>query len=128
MLNILLKRLPPSAKYIAWVDADVTFLAPRWALDALKLLKTYDLIQLFEDSDFLGADGKPEATAKSLMYYATRNVSRIKEFNKKPETYPHPGYAWAATFDYLENTGGLFEYNIVGSGDKLMSYGALGMW
>lgn len=123
-----MKRLPRSAKYIAWVDADVTFLNRRWALDTINLLKTYDLLQLFEDSDFLGPDGKPEATAKSLMYYATRNLSMIKEFNKRPETYPHPGYAWAASTAYLEKTGGLFEYNIVGSGDKLMSYGALGMW
>ena len=62
------------------------------------------------------------------MYYAKLNVAMMKEFNKKPETYPHPGYAWAASSAYLEKTNGLYEFNIVGSGDKLMSYGALNMW
>lgn len=106
----------------------MTFLNRRWATETIEKLQTRDLLQLFEDSDFLGPNGKPTASAKSLMYYAALDVSRIKEFNLTPETYPHPGYAWAATSAYLEKTNGFYEENIIGSGDKLMSYAALSMW
>jgi hypothetical protein len=67
-------------------------------------------------------------SAKSLMYYAQTNLPMVEEFNKREDTYPHPGYAWAANMSYLNQIGKLFEYNIVGSGDKMMAYATLGKW
>lgn len=62
------------------------------------------------------------------MYYATHNFKKILESNGNPNSYPHPGYAWAMNRSYLRQIGKLFEFNIVGSGDKLMAYSALNMW
>lgn len=128
LLNILVSKLPSHCKYIAWIDADVIFMDDMWAKNTLSKLKKVDVVQLFEDSDFLGGDGKVQCSAKSLMYYAKKNLSMIKEYNKKEETYPHPGYAWAMTMQFYRQIGNFFELNIVGSGDKLMAYSLFGDW
>jgi hypothetical protein len=62
------------------------------------------------------------------MHYATKNLAMMKAFNQKPETYPHPGYAWAMSASYRNHILNLYEYSIIGSGDKFMAYSALGMW
>lgn len=125
-MNILLLKLPKDAKYIAWIDADIHFFNPRWASEAIAKLKQLDLIQLFEEADFIGKDWRVQYRTKSLMYYACVNPNNLKELSKRQETYPHPGYAWAATRDYLSQLGGFYQANIIGSGDKFMAYTALG--
>jgi hypothetical protein len=126
LMNILLLKLPKDAKYIAWIDADIHFFNPRWASEAIAKLKQLDLIQLFEEADFIGKDWRVQYRTKSLMYYACVNPNNLKELSKRQETYPHPGYAWAATRDYLSQLGGFYQANIIGSGDKFMAYTALG--
>jgi len=69
-----------------------------------------------------------EYRAKSLLYYAQTRLSHIPELNRHEETYPHPGYAWAMTTAYFAKITKFFEYNIIGSGDKMMAYAILGMW
>lgn len=65
-----MRRLPPTAEYIAWIDADLTFTNPNWALTAINKLKSVDLLQLFSEADFIGRNGQVQYTTKSLMYYA----------------------------------------------------------
>lgn len=80
----MLSRIPKEAQYIAWVDADVQFANRRWAAEAIQKLGNCDLVQLFEDSDFLGANGQPQFRAKSLMYYAVHQLKGIKALNERP--------------------------------------------
>ena len=53
-----------------------------WARDAIRILKTRDVIQLFEDSDFLGANGLPQYRAKSMMYYAVHSRDKILQYSR----------------------------------------------
>lgn len=100
MINLGVKKLLPSSwKYMAWIDADVEFLNTNWVLDALTLLREKDIIQLFDCIANLSPDRK-------VIYTA--------------EIDSCPGYAWACTRCCYERLGGLYEYNIVGSGDTLL--------
>lgn len=104
------------------------FCNDRWVEETIHKLKRYDLVQMFEDSDFLGSDGGVAYKAKSFMYYAERDRKRVVEWSQSAVTYPHPGYAWAMTRGYYQQIGKLFDVNIVGSGDKLMAFAAIGDW
>jgi len=55
MINLAVNRLlPPDWKAFAWVDGDIEFDSPTWAIDALKLLNGhYDIIQLYSNLNFL---------------------------------------------------------------------------
>jgi hypothetical protein len=128
LLNLLIKKIPAEANYIAWVDADVYFCNEHWADEAMRELRRYELVQLFEDSDFLGWDGEVAYKAKSFAYYARQDVKRVPEWSKSAVTYPHPGYAWAMTREYYNRIGGFLDFNVVGSGDKMMAFAAIGMW
>lgn len=46
-LNLLIERLPSDWKYVAWIDADVSFARPDWGQETIQLLQHYDFIQMF---------------------------------------------------------------------------------
>jgi hypothetical protein len=46
-LNLLIQRLPENWRYVAWIDADVSFARPDFAQETIQLLQHYDLIQMF---------------------------------------------------------------------------------
>ena len=58
-LNLLGQRLPPEAKYLAWIDADVQFARPDWAQETLHLLQHYDVIQMFSHIQNIGPSYEP---------------------------------------------------------------------
>jgi hypothetical protein len=47
LMNIGLSRLPDSAKYVAWIDADISFVRADWAIETVHQLQHYDIVQLF---------------------------------------------------------------------------------
>lgn len=127
-MNILLRRLPEQAQFIAWIDADIRFFNNKWATETIEGLKRVDLLQLFEEADFLDRNSRVQFKSKSLMYYACRDKKMLRKYSQHSETYPHPGYAWAMNRSYLRQIGNLYEANIVGSGDKFMAYAALDLF
>lgn len=67
LLNVAIARLPLEAKYIAWVDADLTFLRPDWAQETLQLLQHYDFVQLFSEIVYLSPDYETLSQGLSFM-------------------------------------------------------------
>lgn len=53
-LNIGLTKLPRAARYVAWVDADVTFLNPHVVRDTMHALQVHKVVQMFEHCIDLG--------------------------------------------------------------------------
>lgn len=141
MTNIGLQYLPPEAKYVAWVDADVTFArqGKGWVHETLHQLQHYDVVQMFSDAVDLGPLYIPIAWHKSFMWCYHHNISFPGGFEPggyyqptKPGQTPggphlwHPGFAWAAKRSALDNLGGLIDFAILGAGDNHMARGLIG--
>lgn len=126
LINLAIQRLPESAKYIAWVDADVEFRNTDWAAETVHALQQYAVVQPWSEALDLGPDGSP-------MLIKGRHVqtSFCKRWRHDGQVVPaydnaHPGYAWASRRDVLDNLGGLLEVSGLGSADHQMAMAMVG--
>jgi len=117
LLNIGIARLPQDWKYVAWIDADITFRHPDWAAETVHALQLYDIVQPWSDCYDLGPNGEHLQAYRSFcrQYVDNRPLG--------PNCYPfaHPGYAWAATRQALEHVGGLIDTAVLGAADHHMA-------
>lgn len=126
LINLGVERLlPKNWKALAWIDAEIEFESPTWALDTLRLLGTgaYDLVQLFSHGIDLDAGGRTTTVYTGFGHNYLRKIP----YQKKGVDMWHPGYAWACTRAAYERFGGLFEGNILGGSDQSTAYAILGM-
>jgi hypothetical protein len=120
MINLGVKYLlPKDYKAFAWIDADIEFENTNWALDTLKILNgSKDIVQLFSHA----VDMNEKKTALSIFSSFGYSYSKELEYNPiRGINYWHPGYAWAITRKAYEKIGGLYECEILGSGDYIMA-------
>lgn len=118
-INIGIQKLLPSNwKAVAWIDADIEFENPHWAMDTLKLLNGHaDVLQLFTLALDMNKRDDPMTIFQGFGYQYYLG----KKHGGKGLLFWHPGYAWACTRRSYEKMGGLFEYSILGSGDHNMA-------
>ena len=146
LINIGISRLPSTWKYVAWVDGDIDFTHPTWALETVHELQHHPVVQMFQDAIDMGPDHEVLTTFKGFAYCYKNGFERKRltttdaDFDKKnsvypyyvssntysPGTYWHPGYAWAATREAINTMGGLLDTAIVGSGDHHMACALIG--
>jgi hypothetical protein len=121
MINLgVQKLLPVDWKAFAWIDADIEFENPLWALDALKVLNgSYDIIQLFSHCIDMTKEKHIIKIYNSFGFQYTKGNKH--NVPNDDNNYWHPGYAWAMTRQGYELIGGLYEYNILGSGDNTIA-------
>lgn len=115
LLNIGLKNLPQDCDKFAWLDCDIIFEDNDWIKEALKLLDSYNVVQLFSYVVRL-EPGRNEGEKLRGHVYC------IKSGAKKNN---NTGYAWAARKEVFEG-GGFFDKAILGGGDRLMCYAFCG--
>lgn len=121
MINLAARSLlPPNWKYIAWVDCDVFFRRPDWALETIHQLQHYKIVQPWEDCSDLGPHGNILHHHKSIGSLVAKGIRR-QRLPLEPYAFGHPGYAWACTRFFWENTQGLMDFAILGSGDHHMA-------
>ena len=115
LINIGVKKLlPKNWEAFAWIDSDIKFDNPYWALETLKFLKhKKDIVQLF--SHVLDPGNN-----ESYPGFAYERI-KIKE-NK----FFRPGGAWAINRKAYERIGGIFDYDILGNGDTILAYSMSG--
>ncbi len=117
LINITIKKLLPKTwKAVAWLDTDIEFENNSWALDTLKLLNKFDIVQMFSRCLYLDNCNNPEQLQQGYVFLDYNGIEK-KNIGLN---YPHPGYAWACTADFYNRINGLFEYGIVGSGDNYL--------
>lgn len=131
MLNLGINRvvaLFPDAKYIAWIDADVTFSNPNWVFDATHALMHYSVIQPFATAVDLGPRGEHRFSTASIInkFLTSRGYHQDPPANHPYMFHGHPGLAWAATRDALDALGGLLDVCPAGSSDSIMAGSLLG--
>jgi len=133
LLNIGIHRLPHQAWYIGIFDADIEWRHNGWAVDTMNALDIYPVVQPWQYAYDLGPKNEHSLVHRSFASLHHEGKYVIPRFDEKtwqlvnhPYQYPHPGYAWAFRRDFLEHTGGLFEYGGVGSGDHHMALALVG--
>lgn len=129
-LNLGIART--EGRFICWCDADVTFRRPGWATETVHALQHYDVVQPWSDAYDLGPHDEHIQHHHSFcrQYWHKQPVvpagEKFWSFNGGPYTYPHSGYAWAATRQALEWVGGLFDLGAMGAGDHHMALALVG--
>lgn len=130
LINIGVKNLlPRDWKYMAWVDCDVHFRNPSWALNSIHQLQHYNIIQPWQSASDLDFHGNVQNTWTSFGSLCAKGSPMYKDKSKGHlgYTYAHTGYAWACTRYFHENVQKLPDWNIVGAGDHMAAWSCLNM-
>ncbi len=125
LINLAVRMLPSSWKYMAWIDADITFLNTDWVDQTITELQTNDVIQLFHSAVNLGPNGESLKVERSFMYMHLHSGIPYHPQNKYGVW--HPGFAHACTRKAFIQMGGLVDFGILGSGDRHMVLALIGL-
>jgi hypothetical protein len=125
-----IREIVPKAKYVAWIDADTTFVRSDWAHEAVQKLQHHPVIQLYGETINLNPDGHILFTASSCFRAFFWAGQKVQDgcFYEDRSKGGHPGLAWAATTEALDHLGGLMDFCISGSGDSHMANALMGEW
>lgn len=111
LYRILEPKIPKHYKKLAFLDCDIIFNDPSWYDQTSKLLNEYDVVQPFENAQWMDLTYKyVELTRKTVLQMKTSTW----DFNY------HPGFAWCMTRKWYKEVG-FFDHAISGSGDTLSS-------
>jgi hypothetical protein len=107
LLNAVLAKdeLKVFSKYVI-MDCDIVFDAHDWVDGISAALDTYDIIQPYQYVNLLNLQFKSDVVKASIAYESTVG---------------HPGHVWAFRRDWLDCAGGLYEYALIGGGDKCLA-------
>lgn len=130
-INAMVARLPRVARYLAWIDADISFVRPDWVGEILHALQRYDFVQPFSEA----YDLCPEyGLIQKHLGFAFCHLTGVP--HPRPGHTPcyeygggkqggvfqfHPGYAWACRRSAFDAVGGLIDFAILGAGDQHMA-------
>lgn len=126
LLNIGVAHLPPDWRYMAWIDADVQFQNPEWAVETVERLQLFSVLQLFSHAHDLDPChqvldcNRPKT---GFMYAYWEGLPSSKHYD---DGNWHPGYAWAIRRDAFKALGGLMDFCILGSADRHMAMALIG--
>lgn len=134
LLNIGISRLPKDWKYVAWIDCDVAFARPDWVAETIQQLQHFHVVQMFSHFQDLTPEHSPIApyypgTPASWGFCFSSGMKNTRLSAKNNGCYEdlgqgyywHPGFAWAARREAINDLGGLLDHLIVGGADYLMS-------
>jgi hypothetical protein len=118
LLNIGAQVLPPEARHVAVLDADIEFLRPDWAELSAAALEIHPVIHPWKRVLYTDEAGRDAACRASTGYGASvRSLDMWEEY--------HPGCAWAFRADFLRQIGGWY-VSPISHGDTLMALACTG--
>ena len=118
LINWLMPKIPEQYTKFYMMDCDLIFENESWYDDISVLLDTHDIVQPFQTAIWLDSDLKSSVLKRDSFTYA---VIENKPYSLE---LTHPGFAWAARRDFIQSIG-LFDINILGSGDTIFSSSVL---
>lgn len=127
LINLGISWLPRSCRYVAWVDADVVFANPDWAVETVSQLQSTPIAQLFQTCWRLSQDHSQSIEGSSRCSSFAQVVGQTPEILRTGRfmDHGHTGYAWAARRELLKRHR-LYEYAIAGSADHYMAHALCG--
>lgn len=133
LINYGISQLPNDCLYFAWIDADV-LLPDGWIDLAIAEFESgVDILQLFKKVINLPVGKTPNIPFKALSTFQGVIWQKIIHKNwlerrrRKELPFSAPGFAWAARRSVFQ-TIGLYDRNIVGSGDTFFVDCLLDSW
>jgi predicted glycosyltransferase involved in capsule biosynthesis len=125
MINYALSILPSSCEYFAWLDSDILFAQPNWVEMACKELKKNEIVQLFKRVYYLPKGdlwykGKHNHMFQGVIWQYKTHKNWLERRRSKELPFSSPGFAWAANRKFFQDLGGLYDRNIIGSGDTFI--------
>lgn len=119
--------LPGHCTKVAWVDADVLFENPDWAMETSARLDDAVVVQPFSEvvrlsrGELLPREGDDTFESFAKVFVERPEALRAGKF----ERHGHTGFAWAARRDVLARHG-FYDACIAGSGDHMMAHAFAG--
>lgn len=136
LLNLGIQRLPDDWQYVAWIDSDVSFTNPHWVNETLQQLQHFGVVQMFTHAIDQGPNYEPLQSHRGFVYGWRQEpgvdpdpgtaYGNPSSGVASPGSRFHPGFAWAARRDVLDQLGGLYEMAVMGSADTYMARGMAG--
>ena len=127
LLNVGIERLPRSCRKVAWLDTDIFFENPEWAVETSGLLDKVPVVQPFDTALWL-PKGTTRFRGRGIAWSGFAKVARLHPglfLSGDFDRHGHSGYAWAARRELLSKHG-LYDRSVVGSGDHLMAHAMVG--
>lgn len=121
LINIGISRLPSDWKYVAWVDADVSFARPDWAEETVAQLQHHPIVQMFSVAHDLSASFEPFQVHRGFGYSYQNKLKGGNSYE-----FWHPGFAWAATREAINGLGQLMDWAVLGAADHHMALALIG--
>lgn len=129
-LNLMIARLPSDWRYLAWVDADVQFTRPDWAMETVQQLQHYAIVQMFSECvdlasthELVPASAGGEHLPGMFRQYVAGNSWGNLPYSKHAG---HCGYAYGIRRDAFDELGGLIDFSACGANDHHMARGLIG--
>jgi hypothetical protein len=127
LLNLAIDHLPDTCRKVAWLDTDIFFENPRWAVETSNLLDSFPIVQPFGLALWL-PKGTTQFRGRGIASPGFASVAHNHPglfLSGDFDRHGHTGYAWAARKDLIQKHG-LYDRSIAGSGDHLMAHAMMG--
>lgn len=129
LINLGLTLVPDRCTKVAWIDADILFENPDWAVTASDRLNDLAVVQLADRivrlprgvREYQGAGQIYESFG--AVYLENPNALLMGDFG----LHGHTGFAWASRRSILELVG-LYDVCIAGGADHVMAHAFCGDW
>jgi hypothetical protein len=127
LLNLGIQQLPQAIQKVVWLDCDILFSNPRWAIETSRLLDDYAVVQPFvrvfrlpQGAHFY--QGEAESW-RSFAYVYGANAGLVHRGNF--HQHGHTGLVWAGRREWLTQYG-LYDALVSGSADHMMAHALCG--
>ena len=126
LLNEAIRTLPAKWDKIAWVDCDLLFINPAWAVETAEQLARHVVVQPYTHvvrlprghNDYRGEG--PSWTSFASIYNDPSVPTR-----EGWDAHGHTGFAWAARREFFDKCG-LYDACILGNGDHYIAHAVAG--
>lgn len=122
LLNLAASWLPASCRYVAWLDCDILFMNPAWAVNTCELLSTHAVVQVFETALMLEQGNVEQETSVRVESFGAVTPGSPDLLScGRYDRHGHTGYGWAMRRDIFDAIG-LYEHTVAGSADHYMAH------
>lgn len=133
LINLAYKQLlhvAPGLRFFGWFDCDITFANRNWVDETLHILSHLGIVQPFSEAINLNSNEEYMWNCPGTLkhFLSTRGYHQHPPMPTAYTYAGHPGLAWCATREVMDQLGGLYDKCVAGSADSIMSNAFKGDW